>query len=61
MTIDLRELTAEDHRIRVILPTGQGVRSVRVRDLMPLGAVWTVEEGTQPYDVLLVQALRPAP
>ncbi|MEU8230395.1 cytidine deaminase [Actinoplanes sp. NPDC048967] len=37
-------------RIRVILPTGEGVRSVRIRDLMPLGAVWTVEEGTQPYD-----------
>jgi cytidine deaminase len=36
--------------IRVILPTGEGVRSVRIRDLMPLGAVWTVEEGTQPYD-----------
>ncbi len=37
-------------RIRVILPTGEGVRSVRIRDLMPLGAVWTVEEGTRPYD-----------
>ena len=37
-------------RIRVLLPTGDGVRSVAIRDLMPLGAVWTVEEGTQPYD-----------
>lgn len=37
-------------RIRVLLPTGNGVRSVAIRDLMPLGAVWTVEEGTQPYD-----------
>src|SRR5690349_12107357 len=36
--------------IRVILPTGTGISSVRIRDLMPLGAVWTVEEGTQPYD-----------
>ena len=36
--------------IRVILPTAQGVRSVRVRDLMPLGAVWTVEDGTQEFD-----------
>ena len=36
--------------IRVILPTGEGVRSVRIRNLMPLGAVWTVEAGTQPYD-----------
>jgi cytidine deaminase len=26
------------------------IRSVRIRDLMPLGAAWTVEEGTQPYD-----------
>jgi cytidine deaminase len=36
--------------IRVILPTAEGVRSVHVRDLMPLGAVWTVEEGTQEFD-----------
>ncbi len=37
-------------RIRVILPTPQGVRSVRIMDLMPLGAVWTPEEGTQGFD-----------
>lgn len=36
--------------IRVILPTAEGVRSVHVRDLMPLGAVWTVQDGTQEFD-----------
>jgi cytidine deaminase len=36
--------------IRVILPTGQGPRSVRVTDLMPLAARWTVESGTQQFD-----------
>jgi cytidine deaminase len=36
--------------IRVILPTSQGIRSVRITDLMPLGAVWTPEEGTQDFD-----------
>ena len=36
--------------IRVILPTSEGVRSVRIKDLMPLGAVWTVESGTQQFD-----------
>jgi cytidine deaminase len=36
--------------IRVILPTTDGVRSVRIKDLMPLGAVWSVDEGTQDYD-----------
>jgi len=29
---------------------GLGIRSVRIRDLMPLGAVWTVEGGTQAFD-----------
>jgi hypothetical protein len=29
---------------------GAGVRSVRIKDVMPLGAVWTVEEGTQDFD-----------
>ncbi|HUA31783.1 MAG TPA: hypothetical protein VMC03_23090 [Streptosporangiaceae bacterium] len=37
-------------RIRVILPTQEGVRSVRIQDLMPLGAVWTVASGTQDFD-----------
>lgn len=36
--------------IRVILPTELGVRSVSIRDLLPLGAVWTVDGGTQDYD-----------
>jgi cytidine deaminase len=36
--------------IRVILPAEDGVRSVRIRDLMPLGAVWTVAGGTQEFD-----------
>jgi len=42
--------------IRVILPTAQGVRSVRVRDLMPLGAVWTVEDGTQEFDPTIFES-----
>jgi len=25
-------------------------RSVKITDLMPLGAVWTPDEGTQPFD-----------
>ncbi|WP_419995109.1 cytidine deaminase family protein [Streptomyces boninensis] len=33
--------------IRVILPTSEGVRSVRIEDLMPLGAVWDPQAGTQ--------------
>ncbi|GAA2380594.1 cytidine deaminase [Streptomyces sp. XM4011] len=36
--------------IRVILPTPEGIRSVRITDLMPLASVWTPEGGTQPYD-----------
>jgi cytidine deaminase len=36
--------------IRVILPTSEGLRSVRITDLMPLGAVWSIEGGTQQYD-----------
>lgn len=36
--------------IRVILPTAEGVKSVRIKDLMPLAAVWTAEEGTQQFD-----------
>ncbi|MGH8776962.1 MAG: cytidine deaminase family protein [Jiangellaceae bacterium] len=39
--------------IRVILPTEVGVRSVSIRDLMPLAAVWTVDGGTQEYDPTL--------
>jgi hypothetical protein len=36
--------------IRVLLPTPEGVRSIRIKDLMPLGAVWTPEEGTGGFD-----------
>ncbi|MGH3094480.1 MAG: hypothetical protein ACRDMV_00595 [Streptosporangiales bacterium] len=36
--------------VRVILPTDQGVKSVLIADLMPLAALWTVEDGTQPYN-----------
>jgi cytidine deaminase len=36
--------------IRVILPTPEGVRSVKITDLMPLGAVWSATEGTQAFD-----------
>ncbi|MFI6948371.1 cytidine deaminase family protein [Streptomyces sp. NPDC050422] len=33
--------------IRVILPTPDGLRSVRIKDLMPLAAGWTIEGGAQ--------------
>ena len=36
-------------RIRVILPTPEGIRSVEIRHLMPL-AVWSAEDGTQAFD-----------
>jgi hypothetical protein len=36
--------------IRVILPTPDGVRSVRITDLMPLGTVWDPVEGTKDFD-----------
>lgn len=36
-------------KIRVILPTPDGVRSVKISDLMPLGAVWTPDEGTREF------------
>lgn len=36
--------------IRVILPTPDGVRTVRIKDLMPLAAVWTPQDGTRPFD-----------
>ncbi|WP_406450512.1 cytidine deaminase [Streptomyces sp. NBC_00876] len=34
--------------IRVILPTPEGLRSVRIKDLMPLAGGWTIEGGAQP-------------
>jgi hypothetical protein len=46
-----RQILFDYHpRIRVILPTPDGVRSVKISDLMPLGAVWTPEEGTRAFD-----------
>ena len=36
--------------IRVILPTPEGIRSVKITDLMPLGAVWSATDGTQAFD-----------
>jgi hypothetical protein len=46
-----RQILFDYHpKIRVILPTPDGVRSVRISDLMPLGAVWTPDEGTQEFN-----------
>jgi cytidine deaminase len=42
--------------IRVILPTPDGIRSVRIKDLMPLGALWTPDEGTQAFDPAMFDA-----
>ncbi|MEV6005632.1 cytidine deaminase [Streptomyces sp. NPDC051976] len=36
--------------IRVVLPTPEGVRSVGIKDLMPLAYGWTKEHGALPYD-----------
>jgi cytidine deaminase len=33
--------------VRVILPTGEGLRSVTIEDLMPLATVWSIEHGSQ--------------
>ncbi len=46
-----RQILFDYHpKIRVILPTEVGARSVSIRELMPLAAVWTLESGTQDYD-----------
>ena len=46
-----RQILFDYHpRIPVLLPTPEGVRSVRMRDLLPLGALWTIHEGTQSFD-----------
>jgi cytidine deaminase len=46
-----RQILLDYHpRIRVLLPTVEGIRSVRVVDLMPLGTAWTVADGTQAFD-----------
>lgn len=47
---DGQVLLDDNPKIRVILPTDVGVRGVSIRDLMPLGAGFTVEGGTQDYD-----------
>lgn len=36
--------------IRVLLPTSEGVRSVRVVDLMPLAAAWSMDDGVAAFD-----------
>jgi cytidine deaminase len=46
-----RQILFDYHRsVRVLLPTAQGLKSVLITDLMPLAGVWSVEDGTQPYD-----------
>lgn len=44
--------------IRVILPTPNGIRSVQIRDLMPLAAVWTPGDGIQDFDPGLFESPR---
>ncbi|MGI5486749.1 cytidine deaminase family protein [Microtetraspora malaysiensis] len=45
-----RQILFDYHpRIRVLLPTENGVKSVRIIDLMPLAARWDAVEGTQPF------------
>lgn len=36
--------------IRVLLPTEDGLRSVRITDLLPLGSAWDIDEGTKLFD-----------
>ncbi|GLX02772.1 hypothetical protein [Microtetraspora sp. NBRC 16547] len=46
-----RQILLDYHpRIRVLLPTASGVKSVRITDLMPLAARWDAAEGAQPFD-----------
>ena len=46
-----RQILFDYHpRIRVLLPTPEGVRRVGILDLLPLGSVWTLDEGTRPFD-----------
>ena len=42
-------------KIRVILPTPDGIRSVKITDLMPLGAAWSPDEGTKDFDPALFE------
>ncbi|MFC7304304.1 cytidine deaminase family protein [Streptomyces monticola] len=46
--------------IRVILPTPEGLRSVRIRDLMPLAGGWTIEGGAQNLGAAAAGADAPA-
>ncbi|MEC5184751.1 cytidine deaminase [Cryobacterium sp. MP_3.1] len=41
-----------DHHpgIRVLLPTAEGVRVVRIETLMPFAAAWSLADGVQPFD-----------
>ncbi len=41
--------------IRVMLPTPEGIRSVEITHLMPLGAVWSAADGTQLFDPALFE------
>ena len=51
-----RQILFDYHpNLRVILPTPEGTRSVKIADLMPLGAVWSATEGTQGYDPALFE------
>lgn len=36
--------------IRVLLPTKEGVRSVRIVDLMPYAAAWSIDDGVASFD-----------
>ncbi|MGA4837878.1 cytidine deaminase family protein [Streptomyces sp. G45] len=36
-------------RIRVILPTPQGLGSIPIRDLLPLATAWSPDEGSVPF------------
>jgi len=49
-TLANRERAEYHPGIRVILPTPEGIRSVKITDLMPLGAVWSATEGTRSFD-----------
>lgn len=43
-----RQILFDYHpNISVLMPTESGVRSVRIEDLMPLAARWSVDSGTQ--------------
>lgn len=46
-----RQILFDYHpRIRVLLPTTEGVRAVRIEVLLPFAGAWTVDGGTQAFD-----------